>query len=48
MGNTFLETQINNYIHSDPFTSNIFLPKLSEEISDKYDKSSNILERIKI
>ena len=44
MGNTFLETQINNYIHSDPFTSNIFLPKLSEEISDKDDKSSNILE----
>ena len=42
MGNKFIGTQANNYLQSDPFTPIYFLPKISEETSDKEDISSNI------
>ena len=42
MGNKFIDTQANNYLQSDPFTPIYFLPKISEETSDKEDISSNI------
>ena len=42
MGNKFIDTQANNYFHSDPFTPIYFLPKIYEETSDKEDISSNI------
>ena len=42
MGNKFIDSQANNYIHFDPFTPIYFLPNLSEESADKADSSSNL------